>query len=204
MKKLLMVTLFASLMLAGCNAGETAPDNGNDSEPNEEAQDNNQNEGSENDQAAGDDEGTNEEDSQNNDQASDDFDKGRAKAELTEYEEAFKMVISNSNEEQKLNEYTTKQGLKDHFKHFMTEEMAQSWVDTYFEKKEDGLYVVSMDGPIFLQEDQPFTFTKTGDQAIVLQERNNELIGHVNMKYTLTQRDGYWIVQDVAQVEPSK
>lgn len=136
--------------------------------------------------------------SSNKNETSDTFDKERARVVLTEFEKAFKKVINYTDDQQRLKAFDTKQELINHFKHFMSKDLAQSMVNAYFKEKEDGVYVVAMDAPTFLKEDQPFTFSKTGpDKAKVVQERRNELIGHVNMEFILTKKDNRWIVKTV-------
>ncbi|TFB14656.1 hypothetical protein E3U55_13605 [Filobacillus milosensis] len=223
MKKLLSITLLIGvLIIAGCgqsatgetddptsvdeeNQTEQDESNGSQSDDKENkegkdsnnskdepsSQDNEQNENTE-------DEGSENQDNEKEKNDTESIDQGRAKTVLTEYEEAFKKVVSYTNDQGKQKEYTTKEGLKEHFMHFMSDELATSMVDTYFEEKEDGLYVKAMDGPTFLQEDKEFSFTQNKDGSVsIIQERNNELTGHVEMEYKLVNKNGYWIVNEV-------
>lgn len=195
MKKLFMILIIGVFMLTACSEQEANQGERNGNEPTEGVQEDTPENS----------EPTNDDSNHQNDseQPLDEFDKGRAEVVLTEYEKAFKKVINNTDDQLKQLEYTNKQGLKEHFEHFMSAEIAQSWVDTYFQEKEDGLYVIATEGPVFLQEDKPFTFTKTTDEtATVVQERNNELIGHVKMKYTLKlNNDNIWFVDKKERIE---
>lgn len=195
MIKLLSIVLIGFLFLGGCNQEDTGQtDDATPVEENEE----NQNIEEPNQSEENGKDTTEEEEGNQSEENSDSIDKGRAETVLTEYEQAFQKVVSYTNESGKQQEYTTKQGLIEHFKHFMSEEIAQSLVNTYFEERDGGLYVVPMDAPIFLQEDQPYTFTKNDDGTVTItQERNNELYGHLNVEYTLAKRDGFWIVQNI-------
>ncbi|WP_143484622.1 hypothetical protein [Halalkalibacillus sediminis] len=126
--------------------------------------------------------------------------KDRAQTVLEEYEEAFKKVINYTDENGKQKEYTTKEGLEEHFRHFMSAHWAAHIVDTYFEERDDGLYVKETDGPIFLQEDQEFSYANNkGTNVIVTQERDNQLTGNVEMQYVLMVNNGRWIVHDVTR-----
>ena len=214
MKKLFAIPLLTGLLLlTGCNqedpeqASETTPEeNQQETEQNSESddkqdqQDQNNDENNNNNHNNNNNE-NNESSDQSNEsdqESSDPFDKGRATTVLTEYEEAFKKVISYTNDELKQQEYTTKQQLQEHFQHFMSEDLAQSMVDTYFREEDDGLYVIATEGPTFLAEDKTYTFTKNEEgSATVTQERENQLIGHVEMEYNLTKKDGFWIVEEV-------
>ncbi|MRH44646.1 hypothetical protein GH741_18530 [Aquibacillus halophilus] len=227
MKKLFLVTFTGFLMLSGCGLeNEEAQNEQNEEQQNEEEQQNDEEQDNENNQDNSSEQGTNEEendnqsnedstnnnsdenqnnensDDQSDEQTSDSFDKGRAEVVLTEYKEAFNKVINNRNDDLKLNEFSTKQELTEHFNQFMSQELSRTMVDRYFREEDDGLYLTPMDAPVFLQEDQQFTFNKTGDgSATVVQERQNQLIGHVNMEYSLTKKDDSWIVEDVERTE---
>lgn len=150
-------------------------------------------------------ENTNNEDNQSTDDqssntdAKNSMDKGRAEAELNEYEEAFKKVINYTTDDGELKEYKTKDKLKEHFMHFMSSDQADELINTYFVMKEGALHVKAMDGPQFLNSDQPFEF-KQGNNGNykVVQEQDNQLTGHIQTTYTLTVNDGgYWIIEDV-------
>ncbi len=135
----------------------------------------------------------------NNTEAKHPMNKDRAQTELEEYEEAFKKVINYTKDDGELKEYKTKDKLKEHFVHFMSGEQADELINTYFEMQDGALHVKAMDGPKFLNSDQPFEFKQgsNGDYKVV-QETDNELNGHINTTYTLTVNDGgYWIIQDV-------
>lgn len=204
MKKLFILALVGMFMLAGCSSNQ--PNQGENESPNEGVQENPSNHVGNNENIPNENEGQtdsdNENSNQNENQSADEFDKGRAEVVLTEYEKAFKKVVSYVDDQQKQKEYSTKQELIEHFEHFMSSELAQSWADTYFEEKEDGLYVKATEGPIFLQEDEAFSFSKTDGTAEVVQERKNQLMGHVEMKYMLSkQKDNIWIVEQVQRNE---
>ncbi|KGX89585.1 hypothetical protein [Pontibacillus marinus] len=135
----------------------------------------------------------------NNTEAKHPMNKDRAQTELEEYEEAFKKVISYTKDDGELKEYKTKDKLKEHFMHFMSAEQADELINTYFEMQDDALHVKAMDGPKFLDSDQPFEFKQgSNGNYKVVQETDNELNGHIKTTYTLTVNDGgYWIIQDV-------
>lgn len=163
---------------------------------NEKKSNNNETEDGETDKS----DDNNEETSQEEDRKR--FDKGRAEVVLEDYAKAFNKVINYTTEDGQLKEYQTKPELKDHFRHFMSETQATQMIDTYFEMRDGKLHVKSMDGPTFLQTDQPYELNKVSeDKYQVVQERDNQLIGHVNMIYTLVHEDGIWIVKDVSREE---
>lgn len=199
-------------MLVGCGQDQSS-----ESDPIDETENNKQNEqtgqNESSDPAGENQENTNGNSGDSSDNSSDQsnvpsdsLDKDRAEVVLTEYEEAFKKVISFKDEQRKQKEFKTKEALVEHFEHFMSTAHAQYLADTYFREKDDGLYVIATEPPVFLKEDQPFTFIQIDDtSATIIQERENQLIGHVKMEYELTKKDnGQWIVKDVFSSEVDK
>lgn len=219
LKNLVTISLLTGLLLiAGCNQDTEQTANSNsenvEREKNQSEQDNNQSNADqkqerENDTSNTSESNKNEEqnshsedrNSKKNDQseqASDTLNKEQAKVVLSDYEEAFKNVINNTNQELKQQEYTDQQQVKKYFQNFMSEDLALSLMDTFIRKEEDGLYIVATEGPLFLEEDQPFTFTKSDQEtATVTQERENPMIGHIQMEYTITKNEDSWIVQEI-------
>lgn len=207
------------LLLAGCNQETDQIANNNPEEVENEqnpSEQNNRNSNDDQKQEQGNDDSTNNKNGNGNDernsdsgdenseqkdeseQASDSINKEKAEVVLTEYEEAFKNVINNTNQELKQQEYSNQQQLKKYFQNFMSEDLALSLMDTFIREEEDGLYIVATEGPLFLEEDQPYTFTKNDKEtATVTQERENPMIGHIQMEYTLTKKEDSWIVEEI-------
>ncbi|QHE51826.1 hypothetical protein [Pontibacillus sp. HMF3514] len=224
MKKILTTSLAGLLALGGCALGSDDSSNTSAAQDNdqkektqqeEEKQNNNSTEYKDNtkgkdkkdsDKYNDSNESDNsDENNQNSEKDSSDteakypMNKDRAKTELEEYEEAFKKVINYTKDNGELKEYKTKDKLKDYFMHFMSAEQADEWINTYFVMKDDALHVKAMDGPKFLNSDQPIEFKQgSNGNYKVVQETDNELYGHIKTTYMLTINDGgYWIIQDV-------
>lgn len=216
LKKLVTIPLLLGiLLLAGCSSDsdQTANTNSeeverkkNQSEQNDDLSNDSQNQEQENDDSSNTNKSNNDEernsdsgDEQNeSEQAADTLNKEEAKVVLTDYEKAFKYVINNTNQELKQQEFTNQQQLKEYFQNYMSEDLAISFMETFIRVEEDGLYIVATEGPLFLDTEQPFTFTEIdGDTASVTQERENTMSGHIQIEYTLTNNEDLWIVDDI-------
>lgn len=208
------------LLLSGCNQNDeqttdTQPDenetnyvqtdqNSDSSDPNQK-QENKDEEENERDTDQDENTNQNDEDKKNSDQtddstqASEPLDKERAKVVLKEYEKVFQDVINNTNKELKQQEFTEKQQLQEHFQNFMSEDLALTLMEAFIREEEDGLYIVATEAPLFLKEEEPFTFTKNDEKsATVTQERENPMIGHIEMQYTITKNEGSWVVKSIS------
>ncbi|MYL34834.1 hypothetical protein GLW05_14665 [Pontibacillus yanchengensis] len=201
MNKLLTISFSATLFFTGCGVDSFQGNGDTINETNAQTQKEDKTNGDTNNNS-----GTGSNDGGDAESSTNSLDKGRAQVILEDYEKAFKMVINNINDQQKLKEYSTKQELQDHFEHFMSTDRANSFVNTYFRVEEDGLYVKAMGGPTFLLEDEAFSFEKVSNQQYqVIQERYNQQMGPTNVRniFTLVKQDGIWIVEQVEQEEIS-
>jgi hypothetical protein len=73
---------------------------------------------------------------------------------------------------------------------------------TELESKEEKLFIKAMDAPTWLVNNKPFNVEKINETEYkVIQERNNELLGHVNMIFVLSHNGESWIVKDIQQEE---
>jgi len=214
LKKLVTIPFLAGLfLLAGCNSDSDQSANTNSEEVEKEKNQsndgrnkeqgnvdntNNTNESNSDEEQNSDSRDENSEQNDESEQVAETLNKEEAKGVLTDYEEAFKHVINNTNQELKQLEYTDQQQLKEYFQNFMSEDLALSLMDTFIRKEEDGLYIVATEGPLFLEQDQAFTFTKSDEEtATITQERENLMIGHIQMEYTLTKNEDSWVVDEI-------
>ena len=186
MKKLVTIPLLSGiLLLAGCSSDSDQTANTNSEEVERKKNQSEQNDDSGDEQ-------------NESEQAADTLNKEEAKVVLTDYEKAFKYVINNTNQELKQQEFTNQQQLKEYFQNYMSEDLAISFMETFIRVEEDGLYIVATEGPLFLDTEQPFTFTEIdGATASVTQERENTMSGHIQIEYTLTSNEDLWIVEEI-------
>ncbi|WP_100407416.1 LysM peptidoglycan-binding domain-containing protein [Bacillus solitudinis] len=121
---------------------------------------------------------------------------------MTEFKKSFMDLADNSKKDGEITNLDSKEELVSYFTAIMSEELATWFADTYFREENNILYIKAMDAPTWLQTDQPFTLEKVNDTEYkVIQERNNALIGHVNMIYILSLKDGEWIVKNIEREE---
>lgn len=117
---------------------------------------------------------------------------------LRDYKQTFMTIVDNTTDRGEVVNYESKDQLIDHFKEIMSAELANWYADTYFKEESNRLFIIPKDAPTWLKEDQPFEQTKIGDEKYqVIQERNNEMLGHVKMIYTLTFKAEKWIITDI-------
>ncbi|WP_026703102.1 hypothetical protein [Salibacterium aidingense] len=116
---------------------------------------------------------------------------------MADYEESFTSLI-NETDSQKVESYQTTDEVRQHFEGVMSEDLASWMTDSYFREEADGVYVIAKDAPTWLQEDQPFELEEESEGHVrIVQERNNNLLGHVEMIYHAAYVDGQWMVDEI-------
>lgn len=77
------------------------------------------------------------------------------------------------------------------------EYLAKSFVDTYYEESEDGLYIRPMDGPVRILKDEPMKLDKISKEEYELvQEGNSDLRGRYTFIVRFIKRDKEWIIKE--------
>ncbi|RSL30573.1 hypothetical protein D7Z54_25410 [Salibacterium salarium] len=127
------------------------------------------------------------------------FTEERAVQVMNAYEESFVSLIDEANQNnQKINSYQSIDEVKQHFINVMSDELATWMTGSYFREEDDGVYVIPKDGPTWFQEDQSFELEEVSEEHFkIVQERNNELLGHREMIYHATYREEQWILDDI-------
>ncbi|MFC0522088.1 hypothetical protein ACFFGV_00600 [Pontibacillus salicampi] len=130
------------------------------------------------------------------------LDKGKAKVILEDYERAFNGIITNVREDGSFKKYQSVKEIRAYLDHYVSDERADYFIDVFVTQRNDGLFVTSTEGPLFLKEQEPFQLEKVEESTyVVKQEWDNELNGHIEVQYTLVREEGIWKVDDVDQKE---
>ncbi|WP_163536189.1 hypothetical protein [Gracilibacillus sp. YIM 98692] len=128
-----------------------------------------------------------------------------ALALMESYKETVVSLFKESAEDHKIESFQSKEEVTQHFQTVMSADLAEWMTDTYFEEKEDGLYVIPKDGPTWLDTEKAFTVETVSDKHVkIIQERNNELVGHGIFTYHAKYLDEKWIVDEIEYEEVSE
>ncbi|UOQ84946.1 hypothetical protein [Gracilibacillus salinarum] len=126
------------------------------------------------------------------------LDENKATEVLNQYHDTVMDVINNADDQGTVQDFSAKEPLKEEFMTIMSEELASSYVDQYFQQTDGQLFVVPTEAPIWFKEDQAFQMQEVSKTEYeIIQEQSNELIGEVKMTYVLTSKNDKWIVQEV-------
>lgn len=173
MRKILLL-VFTLLLVVSCSSNESSSNN--PSEDNHKDQE--------------------EEKTQNENEKS--LNRPKPEQVLDQYKDTFMYIVENTEKDGKLTDITSKDELVSYFTTIMSKDLAHWYIETYFRKDGDELFLKAMDGPTWFKSEKPYTLEKVSDQKYkVIQERNNEFLGHLNMIYTLSLKDEKWIVSRI-------
>ncbi|MBS4220502.1 hypothetical protein KHA96_19555 [Bacillus sp. FJAT-49711] len=119
-----------------------------------------------------------------------------AKELTNQYKESFDSLVNEANENNgQITSFHTKREIQQHFSIIMTDDFAASLVDTYFNEQDGNVFIIAIDGPAWLMEDEDFTVQKVeNNYYTATQEQNNISIGHVLLTYHFQQVDGNWVI----------
>ncbi|WP_456276426.1 LysM peptidoglycan-binding domain-containing protein [Bacillus sp. AK128] len=117
---------------------------------------------------------------------------------MTEARETVDSIFESRNDELKIPNIESKQELVDHVRSFMSLGFSKWFAENYFEEKDDGLYVIPMDGITWLDTNTPYIIEELNEREVrVIQERETEMLGHRYMIYTLHYEDDHWVVDTI-------
>ncbi len=95
----------------------------------------------------------------------------------------------------RVRDFDDKESLVDYLQNYMSEGLALQYTDLYYEERDGDLYLIPMDGPILIIEEEPVIITELDDGRYELtQTVDSEFIGLYTLRITYEQRDGDWII----------
>ncbi|MDC3418276.1 hypothetical protein [Aquibacillus salsiterrae] len=115
------------------------------------------------------------------------------KVELTHDElvkitdEFIRLLVQQSDSNNKVINYQSKEMLVEAFKSIATKEVAKPYIDYYFEEKDSGLYIVPTETPPWFEKDQKYEMIDIGNNKVKISQSNqNELYGEYKIELELT------------------
>jgi hypothetical protein len=106
-------------------------------------------------------------------------------------------LMQDTDENQKVTNYENKKELIHSFSGIAAPEVAQTYIDDYYEEREDGLYLVAKDSPTWFQENEPYNMEKIDDKHYkVTQEGENEMAGSYRLTLHFEYQSGAWLMTE--------
>ena len=126
------------------------------------------------------------------------FTKTTAKEVMDNFEDNFVTLVDSADQDGVLPSFESKSEVHDHFANVMSDDLASWMVETYIDDQDDGVYLIAKGAPTRLAEDTDFSIELVADDHYkIIQERNNEMLGHIEMIYHSKWREDKWIVDEI-------
>lgn len=107
------------------------------------------------------------------------------------------ILIQKADDNYKVKKYQTKTDLLHAFEEVTTNDVAQPYVDFYYEEKNDGLYILPTEIPAWFVEENAYDIIQMeGNKVKVIQENNSPLHGtyHIEIEFTFQKE---WKITDI-------
>ncbi|GGP16483.1 hypothetical protein [Oceanobacillus neutriphilus] len=119
---------------------------------------------------------------------------------LQTYEEAYQNVVENAEEDGELTDFDSIEELHQEFLNIMSEELADDFIDTYFEENEESLiYIDNSEEPVWFDKEEAYEFEKVEDDSYEVKQEQEE--NKVIVTYSISWDDEKWIVSAVETEE---
>ncbi len=113
-----------------------------------------------------------------------------------EVEDEFQEILfPERTEEGLVKSFKTKKQLFSDLNKVADREIASIYIDTYYEERENLLYVRATEGPLTIDTDQPLEMEKLNDgEYQIVQNGENDLRGKYKFTIKFRNRDGHWVI----------
>lgn len=122
-----------------------------------------------------------------------------SKEEALELENEYidRVFPKTGDDSQKLVEYDTKEELIDYISEIANPHMAKQIVDNYYNKKEDGLYIIAKDAPTKIYPEKPYELDKIDDEKYnLVQSAEDNLRGKYKFTVEIVRKEDKWIINN--------
>ncbi|MGM7701492.1 M15 family metallopeptidase [Pseudalkalibacillus sp. Hm43] len=109
-------------------------------------------------------------------------------------ESSFKdLLMQETNAQQRVKAFSDKESLIQHLEAIVAKDVAEHYVDQYFEEKNDDLYLKKQDAPVWLNTDEEFEEKQQSETTyVVIQTTQNQLRGKYTLKITYQYTEDQW------------
>lgn len=117
---------------------------------------------------------------------------------MQKYKQAFVTLIDSTDQDGLLSEFESINEVRNHFEEVMSADLAGWMTDAYIEERDGQIYLIAKDSPTWLAKDEDFQTEEVAEEHYkIIQEQENELIGHVEMTYHAKWSEDKWIISEI-------
>ncbi|MBE4907633.1 hypothetical protein IMZ08_06155 [Bacillus luteolus] len=117
---------------------------------------------------------------------------------MSNYKESFMKLVEKRDKKGRLLNFSSIDEVMVHFQSTMSKELAEWYAETYFREENGKIILKAMDSPTWFVQDKEYSLVNVDERNYrLIQERNNELLGYVNMIFNLSFTEKKWIVDSI-------
>ncbi|RYG72967.1 hypothetical protein EU245_08485 [Lentibacillus lipolyticus] len=106
------------------------------------------------------------------------------------------LFIQETDKEGRVKKYDSKSELVQALTEVATKDLAQVYVEEYYNEKDGKLYLEAKDAPAWINTKQPYQTKRVDSHTYqVIQEAKSELYGHYRLTVTFKFQEDHWVIQ---------
>lgn len=106
-------------------------------------------------------------------------------------------IVQDTDNNYQIIHYHTKNELLDEFEKISTREVAEPYVDFYFEEKEDGLYIIPTETPPWFNPNNDYDIIPSNNKVVIIQNNKTDLDGKYTIQYEFTHGADGWKITEI-------
>jgi len=118
--------------------------------------------------------------------------------EITSLTQSFMdMIVQDIDDHYQVKDYNSKEEIFNEFEKISTRDVAEPYVEFYFEEKEDGLYIVPTETPPWFNPDSDYDIITSNKTVQVIQDNESDIDGKYTVKYEMTHGADGWKITSI-------
>ena len=112
-------------------------------------------------------------------------------------EQFMDFILQDINEDYKVTHLNSKEELLSEFDQVASRDVAEVYVDFYFEETEKGLYIIPTETPAWFNSNNDYDMIQTDNKAIITQKNETDLYGIYTIEFEFTYKNSKWKITEI-------
>lgn len=118
--------------------------------------------------------------------------------EITSLTQSFMdLIVQDIDDHYQVKDYHSKEEILNEFEKISTRDVAEPYVEFYFEEKEDGLYIIPTETPPWFNPDDDYDIITSNKTVQVIQDNESDIDGKYTLKYEMTYDADGWKITNI-------
>lgn len=118
--------------------------------------------------------------------------------EITSLTQSFMdMIVQDIDDHYQVKDYNSKEEILKEFEKISTRDVAEPYVEFYFEEKKDGLYIIPTETPPWFNPDNDYDIITSNKTVQVIQDNESDINGKYTVQYEMTYGADGWKITNI-------